>query len=91
MHGISHLKITRSKKLQDSVRNMHCSINPEEFKTEIYTFRHIVTNIWNIKQYRTKLQLSIFFVELKPAANNKDIFTFEGVTEGRTKELNCEK
>jgi hypothetical protein len=27
------------------------------------------TNIWNMKQYRTKLPLSMFFVELKPAPN----------------------
>jgi hypothetical protein len=32
------------------------------------------TNIWNVTQYRTKLPLSMFFVDLKPAPNNKDIF-----------------
>jgi hypothetical protein len=53
---------------------MHYSINPEEMKTEIENLGHTVTNIWNIKQYRTKLPLSTFFVELKPAPNNKDIF-----------------
>jgi hypothetical protein len=37
----------------------------------------MVTNIWNIKQYRTKLHLSMFFVELKSALNNKDIFNVE--------------
>jgi hypothetical protein len=57
---------------------MHFSINPEEIKTEIEKLGHMVTNIWNIKQYRTKLPLSMFFfVELKPAPNNKDIFNVE--------------
>jgi hypothetical protein len=56
---------------------MHYSINPEEIKTEIQKFEHTVTNIWNTKQYRTKQPLSMFFVELKPALNNKDIFNVE--------------
>jgi hypothetical protein len=37
-----------------------------------------VTNIWNIKQHRAKL-LSIFFVELKPALNNMDLFDVENI------------
>jgi hypothetical protein len=57
---------------------MHYSINPEEIKTEIENPVHTVTNILNIKQYRTKLTLSMFFfVELKPVPNNKDIFKVE--------------
>jgi hypothetical protein len=53
---------------------MHYSINPEELKTEIEKLGHTVANMWNIKQYRTKLPLSTFFVKLKPAPNNKDIY-----------------
>jgi hypothetical protein len=53
---------------------MPYSINPREIKTEIEKVGHMVTSIWNIKQYRTKLPLSMFFIELKPALNNKDIF-----------------
>jgi hypothetical protein len=39
---------------------MHYSINPQEIKTEIEKLGHTVTDIWNIKQYRTKLLLSMF-------------------------------
>jgi hypothetical protein len=60
-----------------SVRNMHYSTPPADMKTEIEKLGHQVTNIWNITQYRTKLPLSMFFVELKPAPNNKDIFLVE--------------
>jgi flagellin-like hook-associated protein FlgL len=56
---------------------MHSSTNPEEIKTEIEKLRHTVTNIWNIKQFRTELSLSMFFVELKPAPNNNNIFNVE--------------
>jgi hypothetical protein len=53
---------------------MHYCINPDETKTEVEKLGHSVTNIWIIKQYKTKLLFSMFFAELKPAANNKDIF-----------------
>jgi hypothetical protein len=49
------------------LENMRYSIN-----LEIQKLGHTVTNIWNIKHYRTRL-LSMFFVELKPLPNNKDI------------------
>jgi hypothetical protein len=41
------------------LKNMHYSINPEEIKTEIQKLGHTVTNIWNIKQYKTKQPLSM--------------------------------
>jgi hypothetical protein len=44
---------------------MHYSINPE------INLGRTVTNIWNIKQYRTKQPLPMLFVELKPVPNNK--------------------
>jgi hypothetical protein len=53
---------------------MHYSNNPEEIKTKIEKLWNTDTNIWNIKEYRTKLPLSTLFVKLKPAQNNKDIF-----------------
>jgi hypothetical protein len=55
---------------------MYYSINPEEIKTESGKLEHTVTNIWNIKQYRTKLPPSMFLAELKPSPNN-DIFNIE--------------
>jgi hypothetical protein len=56
------------------LKNMHSSINLEDINIKIKKLRHKVTNIWNIKQYRTKSPLTIFFVDLKPAPNNKHIF-----------------
>jgi hypothetical protein len=56
---------------------MHYSINPEESKIEMEKLGHTVTNIWNIKQYRAKLPLSMFFVEVKPALKDKNIFNAE--------------
>jgi hypothetical protein len=59
------------------LKNMQYSINPEEIRADIEKLGHTVSNIWNIKQYRTKLSLSMFFVELKPTSNNKDKYNVE--------------
>jgi hypothetical protein len=64
---------------------MHYSINPEEIKAEIEKLGHTVSNILNIKQYKTKLPLSMFFVELKPAPNNKDMYKVEYLQECKIK------
>jgi hypothetical protein len=59
------------------LKYMDYSINPDDIKAEIEKLGHKVANIWNIKQFWTKLPLSMFFVDLKPAPNNKDIFDVE--------------
>jgi hypothetical protein len=64
---------------------MHYSINPEDINVEIEKLGHSVTYIWNIKQYRTKLPLSMFFVELQPVPNNKDIFNVEYIQQCKIK------
>jgi hypothetical protein len=46
------------------------SINPDDIKIEIEKIGNTVTNIWNIKEYRSKLNLSMIFVDLKPTPNN---------------------
>jgi hypothetical protein len=56
---------------------MHYSTDPEEVKAEIASLGHKVTNIWNIKHYHTKQLFSMFFIDLQPAPNNKDIFNVE--------------
>jgi len=46
----------------------------DEIKKVIEEFGHKVTNIWNIKKHGTKVSLNMFYVELKPEKNNKDIY-----------------
>jgi hypothetical protein len=61
------------------------SINPAEIKTEIENLTHTITNIWNIKQNRTKLPFSMFIVELKTVPNNKDISSVEYIQQCKIK------
>jgi hypothetical protein len=56
---------------------MHYSVDPEDIKTEIAMLGHKVFNIWNVKHYLTKQPLSMFFIDLLPAPNNKDIHNVE--------------
>jgi hypothetical protein len=64
---------------------MHYSINPNDMKSEIEKLGHKVEYIWNIKQFQTKLPLSMFFLDLKPAFNDKDIFDVEFLQECKIK------
>jgi hypothetical protein len=67
-------KLKGKRSYRAVLQNMHYSTNPEEIKTDIEKLGHTVTNIWNIKPYRTKLSLPMFFVELKLAPKSKNMF-----------------
>jgi hypothetical protein len=54
-------KLKEERSYRVVLKNMHYSISPEEIKTETENLGHTVTNIWNIRQYRTKQPLSMFF------------------------------
>jgi ribosome-associated translation inhibitor RaiA len=59
------------------LKNMHFSINPADIQSKIEKLGHTITNIYNVKHHLTKLPLPMFFVDAKPATNNKDIFNVE--------------
>ena len=56
------------------LRNIHHSVDLDELKFELQTLGHEVTNIGNIRHRVTKNPLSLFFVDLKRKANNKEIY-----------------
>jgi hypothetical protein len=56
---------------------MHYSTDVEDIKSAIEQHGHSVTNIFNIKQQRSNIPLSLFFVDLKPHETNKDIYQLE--------------
>jgi hypothetical protein len=65
------------------LRGMHYSTNTEDIKSAIEQLGHTVLNIHNIQQQRTNTPLSLFFIDLKPQDNNKDLYRIES--------LNCIK
>jgi len=53
---------------------MHLSRRFKELKRDTNSKDHAVTNIWNLRRGIRKELLSMFLVELKAAADNKDIY-----------------
>jgi hypothetical protein len=56
------------------LRGLHYSTDIQVIKAEIESHGHTVVNIYNIKQNRTNTPLPLFFVDLKPSVNNKNIY-----------------
>jgi hypothetical protein len=56
------------------IKHLHYTTNLEDVITEFRTLGHEVRNIINVKHRQTKESLNIFFIDLEPANNNKDIY-----------------
>jgi hypothetical protein len=75
IHHTYQLKEERAYRVV--IRHLHYSIPTEEIKLEIEKTGHKVRNIMNVKHRITKEPLSLFFVDLEPQHNNKEIFKVE--------------
>jgi PAX-interacting protein 1 len=56
------------------LRSIHPSVPQEEIKEAIEQLGHKVRSISNIKHRETKKPLPLFFINLEPKENNKDIY-----------------
>lgn len=63
------------KPLRVVLRNLHHSTDTEEIKCELSDKGFSVLNVWNVKHRKTKVPLPIFFIELAPADNNRNIYS----------------
>lgn len=59
------------------LKNMHYSVDTAELKAALGQLGHTVRNITNVIQSSTKKPLSMFFVDLEPSPNNKDIYNVQ--------------
>lgn len=59
------------------LKNMHYSVDTNELKTALGQLGHTVRNIKNVIQSSTKKPLSMFFIDLEPSPNNKQIFNVQ--------------
>lgn len=64
----------QAKPFRVVLKNVHPSITVEEIKNSIQELGHEVSNIWNVKQRKTNISLPMFFVDLQPNDNNKEIY-----------------
>ena len=55
--------------------HLHHSIHPDVIKSELEGLGHIARNVSNIRYRLTKAPLPLYFVDLEPCDNNKNIMT----------------
>lgn len=67
------------------LRGLHHSTNIEEIKKEIHQLGHTVSNINNVKQRITAKPLPLFYVDLKPTSNNKEIYSITSLMHTKIK------
>lgn len=59
------------------LRSLHPSTPLEDIKNAISELGHQVRNVSNIRNNKTKTPLPLFFVDLEPSPNNKDIYKID--------------
>ena len=61
------------------IKHLHYTTDLDDIKYELRTLGHEVRNIINVKHRQTKEPLNIFFIDLEPAKNNKDIYKVKAI------------
>ena len=61
------------------IKHLHDTTNLDDIKNELRILGHEVRNIINVTHRQTKEPLNIFFVDLEPAKNNKDIYEVKAI------------
>jgi hypothetical protein len=59
------------------IRNLHHSVQQELVREDIERMEHKIRNLWNIRHRVSGNPLSLFFLDIEPAANNSEIFHIE--------------
>lgn len=59
------------------IRNLHPTTAVDFIKEDLGNHGFLTRNITNVLHYQSKAPLPLFFVDLEPAANNKDIFELQ--------------
>lgn len=75
IHHTYQLKEERAYRVV--IKHLHNSIPTKDIKAELTKLGHNVRNIINARNRRTKEPLNLFFVDLEPSNNNKDIYKIE--------------
>lgn len=72
IHHTYQMKTERAYRVV--IKHLHQTVPINDIQTELTELGHKVRNIINIRNRKTKLPLPIFFVDLEPASNNKEIY-----------------
>lgn len=72
--GFHTYQLKQDRNFRVVLRNMHYSVDTGDLKKEIEEHGHTVVNIHNIRKRDTKEPLSLFYVDIKQAPNNKSVY-----------------
>jgi hypothetical protein len=72
IHHTYQLKENRAFRIV--IKHLHFSTNLQEIEQELNKEGHKVRNILNARSQMTKEPFNLFFVDLEPATNNKEIY-----------------
>jgi hypothetical protein len=61
------------------LKHFHYTTDTEDIKKELLDLGHVVRNITNVRHRQTKEPLNLFFIDLEPAINNKDIYNLTAI------------
>ena len=61
------------------IKHLHYTTDLDDIKNELRILGHEVRNIINVKHRQTKEPLNIFFIDLEPAKNSKDIYEVKAI------------
>jgi hypothetical protein len=61
------------------LKHLHYSSNLDVIKQELSSLGHVVRNITIVKHRLTKEPLKILYIDIDPAANNKDIYPIKAI------------
>lgn len=75
-------KTKQERSFRVVLKRIHPSTDIDTLKEALEDLGHKPTNIWNVKNNKTRQPLPIFFIDLQPNSNNKDIYNIKSL-------LNC--
>jgi hypothetical protein len=61
------------------LKHLHHTTEVEDIRQETFALGHVVRNIVNVHHRLTKKPLKVFFVDLQPDNNNKDIYNITAI------------
>jgi hypothetical protein len=56
------------------LKYLHYTTDTDDIKRELLDLGHTVRNITNIRHRQTKDPLKMFYIDLEPASNNKEVY-----------------
>lgn len=70
-------QIKKDRAYRVVIKNLHYSHDTVDIKTAIEAYGHKVRNVSNLRSSKSKNPLNLFFIDLEPASNNKDVYNIE--------------